>query len=153
MTVMGHVRRMTDMFTGLYVCNGCNAHVTDVSDDNGLTYICEDDTNGQWPGFTAEGDALSGPQGTFTRMPNGDLEFCGYTWVRQADSHCTDAQGQANYDEAAAIFEQFDVDNSGGIDSVELFAALSDFGLTAVEIDNIFCSLDLDGSVRALLTS
>ena len=36
----------------------------------------------------------------------------------------------ASYDEAAVVFKQFDYDASGYVDEVEMFSALSDFGLS-----------------------
>lgn len=56
-----------------------------------------------------------------------------------------------DYEDAKAVFRQFDIDNSGGIDEVELFAALSDFGLSAQDCDDIFYELDTDGCATHLL--
>jgi len=54
----------------------------------------------------------------------------------------------ASYDEAAVVFKQFDYDASGYVDEVEMFSALSDFGLSGDEIDTIFYQLDVDGDSR-----
>merc|ERR1712195_233026 len=53
---------------------------------------------------------------------------------------------EMDYDDASAVFRLFDFDKSESIDEVELFAALSDFGLSATQIDDIFYELDVDGN-------